>query len=398
MISVSEATSIILDQLLDLPTETVPLRSANGRVLREPLVADRDFPPFTRVAMDGIAIPYDSYEAGRRKFVLEGIQAAGAEQQTLSNEKGCIEVMTGAVLPNGTDTVVRYEDLELEEGMATIAKGSVQRGQNAHPQGFDRKKGARIIDSGHRLTAAGIGVAATVGKTTLQVVRPPRVVIIYTGDELVEVDDLPLPHQIRASNVHTIAAMLGNWGAAADLLHLRDDAPVLRRKVLEALRNYELVLLSGGVSKGKYDLVPEALLEAGVKQFFYKVAQRPGKPFWFGRQPGGAVVFALPGNPVSAYLCALRYVVPWLRKCMGLLPFDDTYGRLSEEILFPKEQTYFLPVKTRSSLDGILFADPQEGKGSGDLANLVEVDGFLELPPEKDHFEKGQSFRLFVSA
>jgi molybdopterin molybdotransferase len=397
MISVSEATVIIFNQTIILPTEIVPLRLAGGRVLAEPLCADRDFPPFTRVAMDGIAIRYDSYEAGQRRFTLEGTQAAGTEQQTLTNEKGCIEVMTGAVLPQGADTVVRYEDLNLKERTVTITADHVRRGQHAHPQGFDRKKGETIIAPGQRLFAAAIGVAATVGKASLQVVRPPKTVIIYTGDELVEVDEAPLPHQIRASNVHTIAVTLQNWGVEADFLHLPDDATLIRGKVAEALRNCDLILLSGGVSKGKYDLVPDALLETGVRQFFYKVAQRPGKPFWFGREPGGAVVFALPGNPVSAYVCTLRYVLPWLRKCLGVMPFDDTYGRLSEKIVFTKAQTYFLPVSTRSSLDGTLFADPREGKGSGDLANLVEVDGFLELPPEKDYFEKGQSFRFFAS-
>lgn len=396
MISVAEATEIILDHTADFGAESLPLRQSIGRVLREPLPADRDFPPFTRVAMDGIAIRYEAYEAGRRSFAVEGILGAGAEPRPLKNPEGCIEVMTGAVLPEGTNTVVRYEEVELNDGTATIRSERVEKGQNAQKQGLERRKGELIVREGCRLSPAEAGVAATIGKATVKVARLPRTVIIYTGSELVGVDEDPKPHQIRASNVYTIAAVLEAWKIKADLLHLPDDELYIRRKVQDCLENYDLILLTGGVSKGKYDYVPAVLLESGVRQLFYKVAQRPGKPFWFGNVPQGPFVFALPGNPVSAFMCALRYTVPWLRAGLGMKPFEGCYAQLSQDLVFKKEQTYFIQVKTRFTLDGRMIADAVSARGSGDLASLADADGFLELPPERKEFKEGETYRYYA--
>lgn len=395
MISVAEATGIVLDHTADYGQETVSLAKAMGRILREPLVADRDFPPFTRVAMDGIAIRFDRYQLGQRTFPIEGTVAAGAEPVVLSSDNGCLEVMTGAVLPPGADTVIRYEDLVVKDGSATIRAAAVQCGQNAHPRGTERREGACIVPAGQVISPAEIGVAATVGKSKLQVARLPGCAIVYTGDELVEVDAKPLPHQIRASNAHTIESLLSRWQMPVDLLHLPDDKDQTRRLIEKCLENYELLILTGGISKGKFDFVPNALLESGVTPLFNKVAQRPGKPFWFGHRRNGPVVFALPGNPVSAFMCALRYLQPWVRKSLGLSAFDDNYARLTESVAFSKSQTYFLEVKTKMSKDSRQLAKPVYGKGSGDLANLTDADGFLELPPEEGSYQEGRSYRYF---
>ncbi len=396
MISVAEATEIILDNTKDYGVESLPLRQTNGRVLREPLLADRDFPPFNRVAMDGIAIRYEAYAAGQRSFPVEGILGAGAEPRSLKNPEGCIEVMTGAVLPEGADTVVRYEEVELHDGIATIQSRRVKKEQNVQKQGLERRKGELIVRQGRRLSPAEAGVAATVGKATVKVARLPRTVIIYTGSELVEVEEAPRPHQIRASNVYTIASVLEEWSIKADLLHLPDDELYIRREVQDCLKNYDLILLTGGISKGKYDYVPAVLLESGVSQLFYKVAQRPGKPFWFGNVPGGPFVFALPGNPVSAFMCTLRYAVPWLRASLGMAPFEGHYTQLSEDLVFKKAQTYFIQVKTRFTLDGRMIADAVSARGSGDLASLADADGFIELPPERKAFKAGVAYRYYA--
>jgi molybdopterin molybdotransferase len=291
--------------------------------------------------------------------------------------------------------VVRYEEVELNDGTATIRSERVEKGQNAQKQGLERRKGELIVREGCRLSPAEAGVASTIGKATVKVARLPRTVIIYTGSELVEVDENPLPHQIRASNVYTIAALLEKWKIQADLLHLPDDELYIRRKVQGCLENYDLILLTGGISKGKYDYVPAALLESGVRQLFYRVAQRPGKPFWFGNVPDGPFAFALPGNPVSAFMCALRYTVPWLRASLGMRPFEGRYAQLSEDLVFKKEQTYFIQVKTRSTLDGRMIADVVSARGSGDLASLADADGFLELPAERKEFKAGETYRYY---
>jgi len=396
MIPVAQATQTILQSAASFGETTVSLMQATGRILAEPLYADRDFPPFDRVSMDGIAIRYEAYRHGRREFAIEKMQAAGDPRQALDNSTDCIEVMTGAILPDNTDTVIRYEDLEIHRGVARVVAEKVRRGQNAHPRAKDRKQGDLLVPAGRQITPAEIGIAATVGKAELRVLRHPRTAIIYTGDELVEVDYIPLEHQIRASNVYTIQSFLHGWGFTGDPHHLLDAREPLKTKLEECLDNYDILLLTGGVSKGKFDFVPEVLEELGVAPLFFKVAQRPGKPFWFGQSAEGKTVFAFPGNPVSAFMCTLRYFHPWLRKSLGQKPaLPTTTALLTEEAAFKPSLTYFLPVRLKRRDDGLLAAHPHTGHGSGDLANLAEVDGFLEMPAEREVFRKGEAFRVW---
>ena len=391
MITVQEATRIVLQHILNFEEETVPLYQSNGRILRENLVADRDFPPFDRVSMDGIAICFEAFAAGQRAFPIEGMQAAGAPQQVLTQKNNCLEVMTGAILPQGADTVIRYEDIEIRDGQAVVFIEEISHRQNIHGRGTDRLRGDLIVPAGRRISPAETGVAATVGKDELKAVRLPRVAVISTGDELVEVHETPLPHQIRKSNVHTMAAVLANWGIEAQLMHLQDDREEIESTLAGCLKTYDALLLSGGVSMGKFDYVPEALERLGVRQLFHKVSQRPGKPFWFGKGER-TVVFAFPGNPVSSFMCLHRYFQPWLRAGWGLAPFETKYAVLAEDYFFKPDLTYFLQVKLNYREDGMLTARPVTGQGSGDLANLTDTDAFMELPKERQHFKKGEVF------
>jgi molybdopterin molybdotransferase len=251
------------------------------------------------------------------------------------------------------------------------------------------------VPAGGLLSAAEIGVTATVGKTQLIVGRLPKVVIISTGDELVDVDETPLPHQIRKSNVHTLAAAISAWGLNFSLLHLKDDKAEILKKLTQSLATYDVLLMSGGVSAGKLDYVPEVLEELGVTKLFHRIAQRPGKPFWFGKAEDGTPVFAFPGNPVSSFLCLHRYFFPWLRNSMGLLPVESAFAKLTEDFSFKPNLTYFLQVKLQCAENGQMWAAPKMGGGSGDLANLVDADAFLELPDGRQHFSKGEAFPCF---
>ncbi len=395
MITIKEATQIVLENAIQMPSEVVPLQQAAGRVLRETLQADRDFPPFDRVSMDGIAICFDSFEKGQRKFFIEKVQAAGAPQQVLEQKGNCVEVMTGAMLPQGTDAVIRYEDLNIDAGFATISIENIQAGQNIHRQGIDRPKGDTIVAAGRKISPAELGVAATVGKSSLRVTALPRACILSSGDELVEVHETPLPHQIRKSNIHVMAAVLGTWGLPADLLHLPDDPVAIEATLSDCLKKYDVLLMSGGVSMGKFDHLPEVLEKIGVRKLFHKVSQRPGKPFWFGRSES-TVVFAFPGNPVSSFMCLHRYFQPWLRASQGLQPIENQYAVLVEDYFFKPDLTYFLQVKLTFGQDGQLFATPVTGQGSGDLANLVDTDAFLELPLERQDFKAGEAFPVWI--
>lgn len=394
MITVEQATRIILQNALDFNEETIPLHRAAGRILRENLAADRDFPPFDRVSMDGIAIAFEAFAAGQRVFPVEGMQAAGTPHKALTQKNNCLEVMTGAVLPAHTDTVIRYEDIEMNDGKAVILIEEISKRQNIHGQGTDRRMGDVIVPAGRKISPAEIGIAATIGKSSLRVAGLPKIAVISTGDELIEVEEQPLPHQIRKSNVHTLAAVLSGWGIEASLLHLQDDPAEIGEVLGDCLQKFDALILSGGVSMGKFDHVPAVLEQLGVQQLFHKISQRPGKPFWFGKGER-TVVFAFPGNPVSSFLCMFRYFQPWLRAGGGLPPVETRYATLEEDFFFKPDLTYFLQVKL-SYRDGGIFAKPIAGQGSGDLANLVETDAFLELPKERQVFQKGEVFPVWI--
>lgn len=388
MISVEQALQTILENTQDFGMEEVPFLESGGRILKEDILADRDFPPFDRVSMDGIAINQRFFELGVRDFSIEGIQAAGAEQKTMKIDAHCIEVMTGAVLPENTDTVIRYEDIEIENGIATIKIDEVIAGKNIHTKGKDRSQGDLLIPKNKVITAAEIGVIATVGKSAVKVAKTPKVIIVSTGDELVEVNEIPLAHQIRRSNAFTLVSLLEKLNVKAETSHITDDKEQLKEKIATYLEEYDTLLFSGAVSKGKYDFLPEVLEELGVEKLFHRVAQRPGKPFWFGRREKKSV-FAFPGNPISTYVNCLAYFYPWFAKSAGFELKQETVI-LGEDVSFKPNLTYFLQVRIEIKY-GHLVAFPVKGNGSGDLASLVQADGFIQLSKQQIEFKKGET-------
>jgi len=394
MITVEEATKFISQTVKDTGIAIVPLHLAVGRVLREDLFADRDFPPYHRITMDGIAIRYDAFVNGTRTFPIEGVAAAGAPQMMMQNNASCLEVMTGAILPNNTNTVIRYEDLHIEDGKAMIQLDQLTEGQNVHNKGEDRLQNSLVVRQGKIISPAEIGVAATVGKAELKVSRLPKAIIISTGDELVEIDETPLAHQIRKSNVHRLRSTFAKYGIQADTHHLNDDWDEILQQLKNILEKYEIVMLSGGVSKGKFDFLPDALKELGVEKLFHKIKQRPGKPFWFGQAPSGARVFALPGNPVSSFMCTQVYFVPWLKQSLQLPLENPPHAILQRDTLFKPDLVYFLQVKISYDNQGRILAMPVDGNGSGDLANLVDADAFLRLPRGRNEFKAGEVFPI----
>jgi molybdopterin molybdotransferase len=345
--------------------------------------------------MDGIALCHAPYAGGQRTFPIIGVAAAGAPQMTLAHEDTCLEVMTGAMLPAGCDTVIRYEDLEIKDGRATILVDDVQEGKNVHRQGEDRRAGSLLIPAPRLLSPAEIGIAVTIGKAQLTVSRLPKTMIVSTGDELVDITETPAPHQIRKSNVYRLLATLESYGLPCNAHHLPDDYETTRSTLEDIIADHEVILLSGGVSKGKFDYVPKALESLGVEQLFYRVRQRPGKPLWVGKATNGTLIFALPGNPVSSFMCTHIYFLPWLRQAIGLPPAPQRRARLTADYTFKPDLTYFLQVRLSEDENGGTLATPVSGHGSGDLANLAEADAFLELPQGKDHFKAGEVYPYF---
>ncbi|MET3875697.1 molybdopterin molybdotransferase MoeA [Chitinophaga sp. OAE865] len=398
MLTVAAAFKAVMQTVRDLGTETVPFESAAGRILREPVLADRPFPPFDRVTMDGIAVNYDSFARGQHIFGVEDIQAAGTPQLQLSNTANCIEVMTGAVLPEMTDTVIQYEHLtpsEHEGFRRFTVHGAVKKGQNIHKKGSDVDAGSVLIKPGTLIGPAEAGVLATVGQTTVEVSKLPRVAVIATGNELVAVHETPEPHQVRISNIYSLLASLAQLGITARYVHLPDNEAEMKDQLLPLLRETDIWISSGAVSAGKYDFLPAVLEQLGMQQVFHKVQQRPGKPFLFGTFKNGPVVFALPGNPVSGFMCFYRYVHAWIQSAMGAALPEPCYAQLSEKVIFDAALEYYLPVKLQSQPNGMLLAIPQPYQGSGDLASLLKADAFLTLPLEQDVFEKGSSYQVW---
>jgi molybdopterin molybdotransferase len=396
MITVEEAEKIILAQATDYGAEIIPFELALGRVLAENIKADRDLPPFDRVTMDGIAVNYDAVADGISTFKIKATQAAGDEPVEIEEHDECVEIMTGAMVPASTDTIIRYEDLSLRAGLATLVTQEIKRGQNIHYKGKDKKHNDQVAGIGQVITPALISMVASVGETELRVKKLPRVVIISSGDELVEVDQVPSPYQIRRSNNYAVKAVLQQHNIEANMLHLPDDPEVIKKQLKTCLENYDVLLLSGGISMGKFDYMPKALEELHVESLFYKVQQRPGKPFWFGKHNKGPLVFAFPGNPVATFMCLHRYFLPWLNASVGKEPQITMRAILNNRVSFHHPLKYFLQVKLHQNEYCQLVATPVEGNGSGDFANLTDTDAFMELPAQRNEFKKGEVFKIYT--
>lgn len=394
MIDVRQAENIILSQCQDFGRELISYHLALGRILAEDIFSDRDLPPFDRPTVDGIAIAFDSYEKGIRNFKITHIQSAGQPPLSIDSETGCIEIMTGAALDSTVDTVVRYEDITIENGIAAIHV-PLKKGQNIHRKGKDKKAGEILVNADQVITPAILGIAASVGKTFLWVKKLPNVIIISTGDEMVPPENSPTAFQLRRSNGITIRSVLDTYKIQADLLHLDDNYNEILKALSRYIAEYDVLLISGGVSMGKFDFLPQVCQELGVEKLFHKIKQRPGKPFWFGKSKNRKLIFAFPGNPVSVFMCLHRYFIPWLERSLNIRQTSPLYAILQNDIEFPVALQYFVQVKLRINEHGQLMAESLETNGSGDFSHLAEANAFIELPLDRNIFRKGEVYKVW---
>jgi len=366
-------------------------------VLRENIYAERDHPPFDRVTMDGVALSSFAAASGLRRFKVQATQAAGEPPYTLDSNENCIEVMTGAVLPGGCDAVVPVERLRNADGFAEIEEGTTMSAWTyVHRRASDQNEGALLLPTGTVLHAPEIAVVASAGMARVRVSSQPTIVVISTGNELVEPGDPIAPYQIRRSNAYAVAAALRQRGfqrVADD--HVPDEAEQLRQRLRTHLETHEILILSGGVSMGQFDLVPRALEEMGVRCVLHGISQRPGRPMWFGTSAHGRAVFALPGNPVSTLVCLIRYVIPALYAAMGVSRGRGERIALAAPISWQPRLTGFTPVKISHDDLARPWATPCVTNGSGDFTSLAMTDGFVELPPGPAEFAKGYVARLY---
>ena len=384
----------------DFGAENVVLEAAAGRVLRQVVSAERDQPPFDRVTMDGIAIRYASLESGNRKFNIQGTQHAGDPVQSLDDDQNCIEIMTGGVLPEGSDCVIPVERITIASNIATIESAyEVTAKQFVHSQGSDHVAGFEVLKPGTVISPMDIAIIASCGLSDVAVGRAPEIRVISTGNELVPPGQPVAAHQIRMSNGPALVAMLSGQGfTRSSHHHLPDDVETLEREIDRHLGSADVIVLSGGVSMGKADFVPEVLKKLGVKLVFHKISQRPGKPMWFGIGANGQAVFALPGNPVSSLVCCRQYVLPALLKSSGRSDTPAKYAVLEEDVTFAANLTCFLPIRSAVMVDGRMSAMPVPTNTSGDFAALGNTDGYVELRREESDFPAGSVVPLHLWA
>jgi len=396
MSTVELITPRLAEQAIDsrlqcMPIESLPLTQCIGGTLRENIYAERDQPPFDRVAMDGIAGDSETWRHGLRRLKLQGVQAAGTPRLTLARKDQAIEVMTGAVLPAGCDCVVPVEQIDVADGYATLSASAVTIPyHNVHRRGSDGRQGSLLLAAGTRLRAPEIAVAASAGMARVRVSSQPAVIVVSTGDELIEPGEPIADFQVRRSNAYAVAATLrqrGFFRVGDD--HVRDDEAKLMERLETHFRTHEVVILSGGVSMGRFDLVPKVLQRLGVERVFHRIAQRPGMPMWFGLGPAGQAAFGLPGNPVSTLVCLIRYVIPAIAAAMGTKPVPPERLALAAPITVNPPLAYFLPVALEYDDWGRPWAHPRPTNGSGDFLSLTGTDGFVELPPGPNTYPKG---------
>lgn len=395
MITVGEAREAIAAAMPTFEAEATAVETACGRVLRQTVVAERDQPPFDRVMMDGIAVSSRDIEAGVQRFPVQSTQAAGDAQQTLESGH-CIEIMTGASLPHGADCIVPVERIAVADGVATLEDGYVATAnQFIHAQGSDHAKGAHLLAEGKRVSPLDIAIIHSAGLTSVRVSRRPTIRVISTGNELVPAGSPIEPHQVRLSNGPAVIALLQQHGYRdCQHDHLVDEPDLLEERIAAHLDAADVLILSGGVSMGKADYIPQVLGKLGVRVVFHKISQRPGKPMWFGMGPRGQAVFALPGNPVSTLVCARQYVLPALARSSGEPQPQPEFATLAQDVTFNPQLTCFLPVRLVSSTNGQILAMPVPTNTSGDFAALSVTDGCIELPLDASHFPAGTAVTL----
>jgi molybdopterin molybdotransferase len=374
-----------------IKSDTIELGDALGRVLAQAIVADRDYPPFNRSTRDGFAVRSADLAAPGAALEIVGEIRAGAAFAKTIGAGQCAEIMTGAAVPEGADAVVMIEHTHVAGGRMRSER-TAEPGQNIAARGSEARGGDVLLATGTRVGAAEMGVAAQVGRARVEVAARPRVAILSTGDEVVGVGDSAGPLQIRNSNGVSVAALVGMAGGAAiGLGNAADNVDVLHGLIEKGLAAADVLILSGGVSAGKYDLVEPVLKAMGAEFFFDAVAIRPGRPTVFGRCRN-VWIFGLPGNPASTMVTFELFVRPAIELLQGMeaLPMPLMAARLAAPIRQKAVLTHFIPARVEWSADGLPSVTELPWQSSGDIVALAHGNGFLVVRPERLEMAAGE--------
>jgi molybdopterin molybdotransferase len=391
MIEINEALNLVLRNLPKRRTETVRFDESLGYVLAENLIATRNLPPFRRSSKDGYAVRASDVRKVPVELKIAGEVRAGDKSASILRRGEAISIMTGAVVPEGADAVQMIEYTEKSsDGSRVTIKAPVKPGQDIAPIGADAKLGKTIIESGRLIGPAEIAVMASFGHCIVKVWRKPSVAILATGSELVGADETPAEMQIRNSNSHSISGQLRLMGwEAAHLGIAPDEIKALRKKVRLGLKK-DVLIITGGVSMGKYDLVKDVFRDLGLKVLFSKVAMKPGKPTVFARL-GDKLIFGLPGNPVSSFMAFENFVRPALAKLAGHdhAGLFRIRGELQRELKQTPGRTSFLPAWTTWS-DDKWMVEPLKWKGSPDFFRFSRANAAVIFPADRNRLKSGE--------
>jgi molybdopterin molybdotransferase len=377
--------------------ETVAIEEAAGRVLAEVVRAGRDQPPFDRATRDGFAVR--AVDVGKALKVIGQVRAGEAWSGAAICEGEAVEIMTGAPMLDGADAVVMVEHVSHADGGLWVeAERTLKVGENVVPRGAEARVGDSLLPVGRVLEAAEIAVAASCGFAKLSVFAKPKVAIVATGDELVELGEAKLREfQIYNSNSYALAALvLGEGGEPTRMAVAKDTLNDLRARIAAA-KEFDLLLLSGGVSMGKYDLVEQVLQEGGAEFYFTGALIQPGKPIVFGKLKDGPYFFGLPGNPVSTQVCFHLFVAPMLRALGGRTEIEPVFveARMEEDVKGGAKVTRFLPAELTGKWDSVTVR-VVGWQGSGDLAANARGNCYCVLPVGTETFAKGDAVRVLL--
>ena len=369
--------------------EDVPLELAAGRILAEDIAADRDYPPFDRAARDGFAVRSTDISSPPARLRVIGETRAGEASRYRVDAGEAVEIMTGAPGPKGADCVVMVEYTR-RDGNHVVIQQSLPPGRNFVARGSESAAGARVLHAGIRLEYSQIGVLASVGKPSVLVFRQPRVAILSTGDEVIDIEQTPESFQVRNSNAYSLAAQVWRRGGIPEILPIAPDRFDETKALIEAGLQSDMLLLSGGVSMGKYDLVEDVFAELEAKLFFTKVLIQPGKPLVFGRA-AGKPFFGLPGNPISTMVTFEIFGSLALARLAGAadasLPFTEAV--LAEDFRHNPSLTRFLPARLEGEY-GQSRVSPVKWQGSGDLASIAKANCFLVASADRESWDAGE--------
>lgn len=385
MITTEQALELILSTTSSSQSELVKLEQASGRILRGPVRAYRNEPAISIAQRDGIALHSDTLVGGVRQFKIEGIARAGMPQQVLHNQNNCIEIMTGAPLPKNCDSVVQYEDLAIENGMAKLLFGRPTPAAYEHiaKEGAFHFKGQVLLDSGTLIRPNHLGILAAQGLDYIEVSKHPSVCIIACGDELVAVHKDPAAHQIRSSSVFALADILKTTGISnITHYHIEDKLDSVKELLSAVIESHDFVITCGGTSTGLYDFVPKALREIECQEYFYQVKQRPGKSMWYGKK-NHTHIFALPGSPMASLICMRKYVLSSIHMYLAGVHYEHSRHQvvLASDIRPHRDSTLFIPVALKASDRGDIVAVACQSSHINDYTCLAASSGFIEVKP-----------------